>query len=25
LLLDCPDACPYNGNHEGIILSGEHA
>jgi hypothetical protein len=25
LFLDAPEACPYNGNHEGVILSGEHA
>jgi hypothetical protein len=23
--LDHPRACPYNGNHEGALLSGEHA
>jgi hypothetical protein len=23
--LDHPQACPYKGNHEGILLSGEHA
>jgi hypothetical protein len=23
--LDHPQACPYNGNHEGVLLSGEHA
>jgi hypothetical protein len=23
--LDHPRACPYNGNHEGVLLSGEHA
>jgi hypothetical protein len=23
--LDHPEACPYNGNHEGVILLGEHA
>jgi hypothetical protein len=23
--LTLPEACPYNGNHEDVILSGEHA
>jgi hypothetical protein len=23
--LDHPRACPYNGNHQGVLLSGEHA
>jgi hypothetical protein len=23
--IDCPEACPYKGDHKGAILSGEHA